>query len=366
MTTRTRRVERHAYEPDYLTEPGTILQETIDSLGMSQKELAKRTGYSTKHVNQLISGKARMTHDAAIRLEKVTRVPASFWNNLESNYQDHKARIEETERVEQDIDWLSEIPFNELVKRGVIERQSNSVAKVEASLRFFGVASVAVWRKGWTERQIAFRKAAGAEKCIGKIAAWVRLAEIEADEVECDPFDERKFRKALKAIRGMTTDEPREFVDRMRALCSESGVACVLVPEIPGGRVNGAARWLSDKKALIAINLRGKSSDKFWFTFFHEAGHILNDRRDQVFVDVEYADDPRETAANQYASEMLIPAKYESTLPTLKSKAAVLNFAEKLGIDPGIVVGRLQHDKVVGFDRLNDLKTKIMWSEEES
>lgn len=364
MANRTRRVERHAYEPDYVTEPGAILQETIDSLGMTQKELAKRTGYTAKHINLLINGKARITHDAAMRLEKVTQVPARFWNNLESNYQEQKARIEATERAKDDVDWLKEIPFNELVKRGIVEPQRDKVAKVESALSFFGVASVDAWRSGWTKTQLAFRKAAGAEKMTGKIATWVRLAEIEAESVESATFDERRFRKALKTIRGLTTLEPEDFVERMRDLCSEAGVAFIPVPELPGSRVSGAARWLSPDKAMIAVNLRGKSNDKFWFTFFHEAGHILNDDRDEVFVDVDYADDPREVRANRFAAEFLIPSKYEPQLRVLKSKAVVREFAGRIGIHPGIVVGRLRHEKVIPYTQMHELVGKLDWIEE--
>ena len=90
MVGATAKREPYRYEPDYVTEPGDTLQETIEALGISQRELAARTGYTTKHINWLISGKARITPEAALRLEKVTGVPARLWNNLETRYQDRK------------------------------------------------------------------------------------------------------------------------------------------------------------------------------------------------------------------------------------------------------------------------------------
>ena len=168
--------ERYAYEPDYATAPGEILQETIDALGMTQKELAARTGYTPKHINLLISGKARITPESALRLEKVTGVPAHFWNNLECQYQEHKARLEAAASAEEEIDWLREIPVKELVSRRVLPNTRDKLELFRAALRFFQVASVGAWRKGWSHHQIAFRKAAGAEACTGGIAAWVRLA----------------------------------------------------------------------------------------------------------------------------------------------------------------------------------------------
>ena len=114
MASMAEKKQRFAYEPDYVTEPGEILQETIDNLGITQKELAARTGYSTKHVNQLITGKARMTPEAAFRLERVTRVPSRFWNNLETQYQDRRARLEANRTVTEDLAWMKTIPTKEI------------------------------------------------------------------------------------------------------------------------------------------------------------------------------------------------------------------------------------------------------------
>lgn len=354
--------ERFPYEPDYATEPGEILQETVDALGMTQKELAARTGYSPKHINLLISGKARVTPEAALRLQNVTGVPAHFWNNLECQFQERKARLLAASTAEEQVGWLKEIPTSELIKRGVLPASRDKVELVRAALRFFQVASVEVWRSGWSRHRIAFRKAAGAGNCTGEIAAWVRLAELEAEKVSCQPFNTKAFQDSLEQARQLTTTSAEDFVPHLRSLLAESGVALALVPEIRGSRVNGAARWFSDTKAMIALNLRGKFNDRFWFTFFHEAGHLLNDDRTEVFIDVDYADDPRERGANGFAAEMLIPSRFSGELKSLKSKAAVREFASRIGIHPGIVVGRMQYEQVIPFSHMNDLKCRFQWA----
>ena len=363
MVARTTNQQRYAFDPDYVTEPGEILQETIETLGITQKELAARTDYSTKHVNQMITGKARITPEAAVRLERVTRVPARFWNNLETQYQDRKARLADRKTAVEDMQWLDEIPTKELIKRGALPTRSNPSELLEASLSFFGVSSVAAWRAGWTTHQIAFRKSAGADDCTAGIAAWVRLAEVAATKTQCEPFNADRFQVALQKIRKLTLATPREFVPAMKTLCAESGVALALIPEIPGNRVSGAARWLTSTKAMIAVNLWGKRNDLFWFTFFHEAGHILNDGRDEIYVDVEYTDDPRERAANKFAAEILIPPSHAAGLRALKSKAAVRAYAQRVGIHPGIVVGRLRHDKIIPYTHMHDLLDSMQWAE---
>ena len=237
MAGRATKQQRFAYEPDYVTEPGAILQETIDGLGITQKEFAARTAYSTKHVNQLITGKARITPDAAVRLERVTQVPARFWNNLETQFQDRKSRLLANETVEDDLAWLKTIPTKELIKRSVIPVQTS----LEATLSFFGVASVAAWRAGWSKHQIAFRKSAGSgtDVCTGGIAVWVRLAELTAAKVDCETYDADRFQSALQQIRLLTMSEPAKFVSEMSSSCAAAGVALALVPEIPGSRVSG-------------------------------------------------------------------------------------------------------------------------------
>lgn len=353
--------QQYPYEPDYVTEPGDTLQETIDGLGISQKELAARTGFSTKHINQLISGVKRISPDTALRLEKVTSVPARFWNNLESNYQERKARLADSQSTAVDLAWLKTIPTAELVKRNAIKVCDNPNDLLQETLAFFRVASVDAWKNGWSHHHIAFRKSGGKTDCSGKIAAWVRLAEVKAESIECAAFNVRKFKSAINELRQLVDSDPEIFVPALRQKCAAAGVALALVQELPGGHVSGAAKWLSSTKAMIALNLRGKALDKFWFTFFHEAGHILNDSREAVFVDVDYADDPRELKANKFAREILIPPEHESVLSSLSTEAAVRKFAKQIKVHPAIVVGRLQREKIVPYNRMTNLMVRLDW-----
>jgi HTH-type transcriptional regulator/antitoxin HigA len=357
-------MNQYPYEPDYAVPPGQTLQETIANLGIDQRELAVRSGLSAKHVNQVIKGVAAITHDTAIRLERVTGVPARMWNNLEANYQEQKARLAERERLESDLAWLTTIPTKELIQRGVIEATIDKVRLLEAVLEFFGVASVEAWKEGWSKRRFAFRKSPTFKGSDGAMATWLRLGEVEAQRIECTRFDKAAFRAALDEIRKLTVQEPEVFVPRMTALCAACGVALVLVPEIKGAPVSGAAKWLTASKALICLNLRGKSNDRFWFTFFHEAGHILNDSKKETYIDVDYVDDPREQNANRFAATLLISPTHDEELQGLVSYRSVQTFAAKIGIAPGIVVGRLQREEIIGYHQFNGLKQGLEWAEE--
>lgn len=354
--------KRYAYDPDYAVPPGRTLQETIEPLGIDQRELSKRAGLSPKHVNQIIKGIAPITQDTAIRLERVTGVPARMWNKLEANYREQLARLEERDKLQRDLEWLKEIPTTELIERGAIEPQDDKAALLEAVLRFFGVASVDAWKKGWEMPQFAFRKSPAFKGKPGAMATWLRLCELEARELECEPFDRTAFKSALRAIRALTVEKPDVFVPAMVEQCAEAGVAVVLVPEIKGAPVSGAAKWLTPEKAIIGLTLRGKSNDRFWFTFFHEGGHILNDSKKETYIDVEHEDDLREQAANQFAATILIPASYNRGLPGLTKYAAVEAFAKRIGIAPGIVVGRLQREGIIDYRQFNGLKQQLRWA----
>lgn len=352
---------RFAFEPDYAVPPGRTLLETIEHLGIDQKELAARTGMAAKTINQIVKGKAPLTPDTALRLERVTGLPARTWNNLEANFREQLARLESSKHLASQEEWLKRIPTKELVARGVIEPTDDSVVMIERTLRFFGVASVDAWKDGWSKPQFAFRKSPTADGHDGALASWLRLAELQAQRTECQPHDAKRFGIAVRAIRELTVKSPKVFVDQMRSLCADGGVALELVPEIKGAKINGAAKWLTPTKAMIALNLRGKANDLFWFTFFHEASHILNDSKKELFIDVEYVDDPREEAANEFARSLLIPAKHDRELAGLKSQAAVTAFAKKVNIAPGIVVGRLQQEKILPDTHLNGLKARLEW-----
>jgi len=352
---------RYKYEPDYAVAPGQTLQETIDALGIDQRELAARTGLSAKHINQVIKGVASITQDTAIRLERVTGVPARMWNNLEANYREQLARIAEKERLQDGLQWLKSIPTRELVHRRVIKEHSGRVERLEAVLCFFGVATVDAWRRIWLAPQHSLRKSPAFEAKPGAMATWLRLGELAAQAVECQPFDKSTFREALTQIRTLTAEPPRTFVPEMKQLCANAGVATVLIPEIKGAPASGATRWLTSHKAMMQLSLRYKTDDQFWFSFFHEAGHVLYDGKKETFVDDGRGNDEREARANRFAANHLIPTDYRCELPQLRTWAAVESFAKGIGIAPGIVVGRLQREDILRHNQLNGLKRRFEW-----
>lgn len=354
-----------SFRPDWVSPPGETIVDLIEEKDWTQAELAQRLGFTTKHLNQLIKGKVSLTQDAALRLERVLGSTANFWLNREAKYREHLARIEAQERCQNWVDWLDRLPLSDLKKTGVIpnERltQSSKPALVEHLLGFFGVASPEQWQQRYVGMEANFRRTRETQSDIGAISSWLRLGEIEAEKLDGPNYNRAKFEKALKHIRDLTTQPPYTFEPTLRHLCHEAGITFVIVPAIPGAHVSGVARWLNNHRPLIQLSLYGKTNDKFWFTFFHEAAHILlhSDEKKTIYLDdlnTNSQNSKEEQEANQWAGDFLIPPTHNYQLTDLLSKESVKQFSKEIGIHPGIVVGRLQHDNLIDLSWMNDLK----------
>jgi HTH-type transcriptional regulator/antitoxin HigA len=352
------------YVPDYLVTPGEVLEEYLDAYGMSQAELAARTGMAKKTINEIIKGKASITSDTALKLERTLGRPAHFWSNMERQYQEDRVRLAEKERLKSHLDWLKKVPVNIMANRGWIKKCEDKSAQLEEVLRFFGIASPEQWETVWREHQVAYRQTQRFATCAESVSAWLRQGAIQARRIQCGPFNKRKFLEALESIRTLTRDEPEAFEPRLTELCAAAGVAVVFVPELPKTGVSGATRWLGDK-AVIQLSLRYKSNDQLWFTFYHEAGHIVKHGRKEIFIEGNGMDDAKEEEADVFAANKLVP---ESALRRFLEKwdrrnhATIEAFAEQIGVAPGIVVGRLQHDGLMPHSHGNNLKVPLRWS----
>ena len=332
------------------------------SLDMNQKELAKRLERTEQSLIRIFKGEQPISYATANRLELVTQVPAQFWNNLEAEYREQLSKIEERQRLVNDVEWLKTIPVKELIERGCIEVQPDKVATLREVLKFYGVGSVAAWSKIWDVPAVAARRSPCFETRPGDASAWIRQGELQAHKVECQPYNRTRFKEALQQIRGLTCATAEVFEPEVKRLCAEAGVAVALVREMKKVPWSGATKWLTPNKAMILMSLRGKGEDKFWFSFFHEAGHILHDSKKDLLINDGSHGDPREERANQYASEVLIPTKYNPIIANLRSKVEVLQLAAELVIAPGIVAGRYQY-LTKRWNFFNDLIRTLQWAE---
>ena len=354
------------YRPDYAVPPGEILNERIKSQGISQAELARRCGHSAKLISEIINGKAPLKPGIALQLEKVLNVDASIWLNLETDYRLYKAReIEAGEAVEAAA-WLKQFPVKELVKRGIFHKPESDVEAISHVLSFFGIGSVKAWKLKYESANVVYRHSQSFKSDQTALATWLRIGELEAEQQECADYNEMRFKRALRKIRELTRSPIGDALDQAQHLCNQSGVALTLVKPLPKTALSGAAWWLSPQKTVIQLSARHKTDDHLWFSLFHESAHILLHSRKAIFMDSANGESTGiEAEANDWASNMLIPrSSWKRFIATfLFDKASVQSFAEEQGIAPGIIVGMLQHERLIPWSHMNGLKVRLEWKQ---
>ncbi len=363
----------YSFIPDSVTPPGDTLREMIEHAGMTQVELAERTGLDKKTVNLIVQGKAPVTQETALALESVFGLPARFWMALETQYAEQHAREQQQHNQSKCVAWVRRFPYAQMCKWRWVPPAESDQERIQNLLSFFGVAAPANFESVYGELRLSYRKSPKVRQKAELLAAWLRAGEMEFLKTEVAPeFEEELFRANLNRIRKLTRlEEPNGIVAKIKTLCANAGVMFVMVPELPGLGISGIMRWLN-KRPLIQQSLRFRTNDQFWFTFFHEARHVLQKCKKEIFVEgeglaAERAD--RERDANEFASEFLIPsAQYNAfrngtRKPTCET---IKGFARSIGVHPAIVVGRLQRDGVLSWSHpANNLKVKYQWSETE-
>lgn len=359
------------YEPDYIVPPGETILEMLEHLNMTQKELAQRIELSPKTVNEIVNGKASLSYQTASKLENVFGIEASFWNNLEKNYQEQLAEIDKKKRLQAQIDQSKQFPLNEMKKNEWISFPKGSPEKaVDQLLKFFGVSSFEAMKHLKVETMVsegAFRISPEQGVDERALTVWIRKGEIEAGKIMTSQFSRELAYSRLEELRELTNEvDPSVFVPKLQEICSSFGVAVVFIPELKGCRVTGLTRWItgrSSQKAVIQLSLRHKKNDILWFTFFHELGHVLLHEK-KPYVDFsKYTEDTAETEADEFAANTLIPEKALNTFVNrgIYTQSSVLRFAEDINIHPGIVVGRLNKEKLLAWNQLQNLKVSYTW-----
>lgn len=354
------------FRPTYVVPPGDTIADLLEELEMTQTELARRLGVTLKHINQVVNGSASISAELALGLEKIFGVPAHFWLSRESIYRADLAKQSEAKGFLQSIEWAKRFPLRELKKRGYLPFESSDSDLVEALLTFFGVASPDIWQ----EPAAAYRKSQRYMSDPYALAAWLRVGEREATSIDCQPYSPERFLTALKQVRELTPLKPQQWQPRLVEFCAEAGVAVVIVDTFQGAKANGATRWLSPSKALIQLSIRYRWEDVFWFTFFHEAGHISLHRKKDMFVEglsVEGGSANEaswkhfEDEADRFASRLLIPEENKHELRGLRL-TDIPSFAKRLGIAPAIVVGQMQHFEMIRYNQGNDYRRRFSFS----
>ena len=340
------------------TPPGATIKEQLIDRGLSQKEFALRMGMSEKHISKLINGDVQLTPEVAVRLEMVLGVPAKFWNKLEATYREKLIKANAENEMDSDKELVKKLPYREMSKNGWVPETRDTTEKVIYLRKYFEVVNLEII-KDMKLSKIACRRLAETEKGNLALLAWAQKAKLEARAIETSLIDLKTLKEKLPEIRSMTAMNPADFCPKLIEMLSGCGIALVFLPHIGGSFLHGAT-FRDGNKIVVGLTVRGKDADKFWFSLFHELGHILLGHINQS----DGTTDEDEEAADNFAKETLIPTVEFNAFTSLNdfSKTSICSFAQKQNILCGIVVGRLQKEGFINYNRCNDLKTKYVLS----
>lgn len=356
------------FQPDWACPPGETISEMLELQGIELADFAAHIGASMARVQELIGGIAVIDGVLAQRLESALGASAKFWMQRERQYRDDMARLVSASKVPGEDEFLSKLPISDMRRFGWIDAVAHKSQKLGACLDFFGVPNMGEWQRRYNAELAvtAFRTSPSFEANPYAVLAWLRRAELASERIDCQPWNAALFESKLNEIKGLSRiKEPGRFVPMLRALCAECGVAVAITRAPKGCRASGATRFLSPTKALIVLSFRYRSDDQFWFTFFHEAAHLILHGQDALFLeDGSDVTEKEEAEANDRAARVLIPEEFVGELMTLRPQVKqIVAFARKVGVSPGIVVGQLQHLGRVRPNRLNGFKRRYQWDE---
>jgi len=332
--------------------PGVTIREQLEDRKMTQSEFATRMDMSEKHINQLINGKVELTANAAARLESVLGVPASFWSSMEAAYRAALIRVTEENDMEADKKIAQKMPYTEAARLGWIAPASSLSDKVINLRKYFEVARL----KALSSLKIPginYRKQEGSEKSDYALAVWAQKARLVARSRENpSPINIAKLKHELPNIKRLSQQSAPDFIKTLSSILAECGIALVILPHLKGSKLNGAT-FPDSKHIVLGLTARGKYADKFWFSLYHEFYHILNGDIFSVAPDNE-----TDIAAEAFARDSLIsPEDYRGFVNGNDfSKEAVLAFSKFHSLSPSVLVGRLQYDNHIHYNKLNELK----------
>jgi plasmid maintenance system antidote protein VapI len=351
-----------AFSPLWISPPGDTIADLMEMRSVTADALSADLGCAREELEKVIVGEIRLSPELADGLKRCLGATKSFWLRRDAQYwaDRRKVNLEGASN-----EWLKSLPVRDMVRWGWISPGKGNNDLLSSCLAYFGVDDVVNWhlRYGNVLRASAFRTSPTYSSGVAAVLTWLRQCEIEAGRLNCSTWSPVALECALPAVRQLTrTRNPLVFLPELRRICAECGLAVSLVRAPSGCRASGAARFLRQDLASISLSLRYLTDDHFWFTFFHEVGHLLLHSSTLLFVEDGEGSSLREEEANSFASCVLIPEEFQEDLLGLAAdRHSVRVFARRVGVSPGIVVGQLQHRGRLGYSRLNNLKIRYNW-----
>jgi len=338
--------------------PGSIIREELDARGWTQKDLARIMDRPEKTISQIVNGHKQITPETALELAAAFDTSPELWLNLEARYRLREAENEHsTSEIERKGQLYSKIPISELQKRGWIGEHDDIDGLERDVCAFLDVAQV-------TEppRVLAsLRQSAVKVPEVGAELAWARRVEQLASAQEIGSFNRQRLADAIPILARLSA-EPEEVAE-VPSFLARLGVHFAVVPHLERTYLDGAALWIEDRP-IVALTLRYDRIDNFWFTLLHELAHVVAGHEGGYLDDLDgEPETPQEVEANRMAQDWLLDpdalARFVAATAPYFSEHRIRAFAAEQHRHPGIVVGRLHHERHTDYGHLRKLQVKV-------
>lgn len=352
------------FQPAWASPPGATVADILREQQLSVSAFAEQMHWSLTYTKELIGGTAPLTDEAAGRLAARLGASADFWICREGQYQEALQRLSRQEL----LDWVKSLPIKDMLRAGWIADAADLVAEC---LRYFNVADLVAWRRRYATplAAAAFHTSPTFALQPAPVAAWLRYGELAAERQECQPWNPTLLQSLLPDLKRLTKQkDPLIFLPQLTALCAQCGVALVVARAPTGCVASGATKFVAPDRALLMLSFRYLTDDQFWFTFFHEVGHLLLHGPDQLFLEgagKDMWDERKETEANTFSADVLIPPALQPQLKLISlTQRGIVAFAVKAGVSSGIVIGQLQHLGRIRHQQYNSYKRRYEWPDQ--
>ncbi|CAM1354621.1 ImmA/IrrE family metallo-endopeptidase [Tenacibaculum ascidiaceicola] len=347
--------KKNEYLPESVSHPGLTLTEKLKEMGMGNKEFSVRVNKPEKTITAITKGDSSITAEMAVKFEDVLKIPASFWLSRQRRFDEYKARVRRNEDVQNAIEWAKGFPYAKMANFGWVQKTRKIEEKVLALFDFFGISEHKAWTSYYCnqELKVSFRISLAHTNEAMAVSAWLREGERKAKEIVPNPFNSKLLKESLTEIKSIMATHPDDFFEKLQEICFRSGVIVLYTPCLPKAPIHGSTRWLGNTP-LVQLSARYKTNDKFWFTFFHEIGHILLHGKKYISIEnINYKDQDldKEQEADDFAIKWTFSEEEEKEVidSAPLSSRDILNFAKKFNTHPALIIGRFHKKELIHY-----------------
>ncbi len=363
--------------------PGAALADALKQLDLSQEDFALILGKPSRLVSEVVNGKRSLTsataRDIAVALNAISRagfkvdenemLTAKYWVNLQYEFDVSKEETGSDQAVSLRSHLYRVAPVRELKSRGFIsdgrsaeDLQEQIFSLVEAT-DFEDLERLVLAEVGGGSK---FRKTVTGESSHDYLGFWILLAKklVLKNQKAIKVYNQDKVLEVANKANEYSLQ--KEGVNKILNDFNNAGLTIKIFPSFSKTKVDGAATFIHEGQPLIVLSMRYDRIDNFFFTLLHEVGHVvLGHAKERTFFDDLSVRHPKtdqlEIEANEFAQQRLKTSDLKNSHSHIINRSFIEKLAEMKSVNPGILVGALQHSEKLEYWNYREYLTKVKY-----